>query len=55
MRPRITPRAALQALVGLAGLTGLVYAAFRIPNDHNVIGWAVAGAALLVIDWRLDQ
>lgn len=42
----------IQLCVGLAGLAALVVAAWRVDPT---LGIAALGAALLLIDWRLDQ
>lgn len=42
----------VQLGIGLAGLAALVFAAWRIDTT---LGIAALGAALLLIDWRLDQ
>lgn len=39
----------------VAGLASVTAAAFLVPGDRNIAGYAVLGAAALLLEWRLDR
>lgn len=51
---KLLAKASEAPLLSVAGLGSLVTAAFLVPGDHDIAGYATLGIAILLLDWSQD-